>query len=253
MTGLFDRLDYLPGGTNQRGALILDDTINNTRILSRLPSNGIFANEYTINQIVARLQGYDFIDPDNYSTLQTQKGGWCRLLKRTDNGYEFRTGGFILKNDTVEEFIVFVNRSLNFSFAVPYNELVLFRHNPNSRNLTQGAETFVRNLMSLTLNPNADLLVALDVRTGQVYWTPNNRGKFNRLITQITNITGSRPFTRQSLNNNIRRNRNTINHFVLGFINQENLDELLILRDDGNIVDNNADERLRRLLEGFLN
>ena len=66
---LFNRLDYIDGQTDERGALVLDNTANNTNLLSQQPSNGIFANEYTINQVISRLQNYDYISPNNYSSV----------------------------------------------------------------------------------------------------------------------------------------------------------------------------------------
>ena len=61
------------------------------------------------------------------------------------------------------------------------------------------------------------------------------------------------PFDRSSLQRNIRQNKNTINNFIIGYLNRENLDELTLLGQNGQIVDNNSEERLRRLLGGFLN
>ena len=247
-----NRLDYI--GTARPGQpLQLDNTANNRFILSQQPTNGIRAADYTINQILSRLQQYDTIPVSQYSNQEPERGGWCRMLKRTDNGYEFRTGGFLIHNDIDDEFIVFKNRSKNFTFAIPYRDLVLFRHNPNKRSLTQSAETFVRNLMNFTLNSNADFLVALDITTGNVFSTENRRGAVKRIINQIRIETGSVPFDRSSLQRNIRQNKNTINNFIIGYLNRENLDELTLLGQNGQIVDNNSEERLRRLLGGFLN
>lgn len=248
----FNRLDYIGNGRDGE-PLELDNTANNRFILSQQPRNGIRAADYTVNQVLNRLQQYDFIPVNQYSNQEPQRGGWCRILKRTDTGYQFRTGGFLIYNDIEDEFIVFGNRSLNFSFAVPYRDLVLFRHNPNKRNLTESAEIFIRNLMSFTLNPQADFLVALEITTGNVFSTENRRGAVGRIINQIRTETGSVPFDRSALQRNIRQNKNTINNFIIGYLNRENLNELVLLGQNGQIVDNNSEERLRRLLGSFLN
>lgn len=251
---LSNRLQYdQTGGRDQRGALRLLNNQNNRNILSQQPDNGIRARDYTVSQILNRLRNYVKIERDDYENLEPSFGGWCRLLKRVGDHYEFRTGGFLIHNDPDEGFLTFRNAQKNFTFAMDYDEVIVFRHS-NSGNLTVEVRAFITNLMSLELNTNYDFFVGLNVTNGQIYWVTNNGRRGSNLARLIQQQTGSArpPFTTDSIRNATRAGRNQVNDYILGFLNQESLDDLIVLRDNGRIVDADAEDRMRQFLESVL-
>ena len=248
-----NRLQYAAGGRDARGALRLLNNTHNQNILSQQPDNGIRARDYTIQQILSKLRNYTIIDRDDYEDLEPMPGGWCRLLKRVGDHYEFRTGGFLIHNDPDDGFFTFKNQQKNFTFAMDYDEVIVFRHSRDAR-LTTEARAFVNNLMSLELNTTYDFFVGLNVDNGQIYWVTNNGRRGSNLARLIQQQTGSSraPFTTDAIRYASSRGNNRVNDYILGFLNRESLDDLIVLRDSGRIVDADAEDRMRQFLESTL-
>lgn len=102
---------------------------NNGNILTAIPipteynPEGKSASQFTKKEIINKFINY--AEVKDLSTA-THSGSWCRVLKKVDNQWEYRAGGFFIHNNPIDKYIVLVNREHNFTFSFQYDEIRLF-------------------------------------------------------------------------------------------------------------------------------
>jgi hypothetical protein len=107
-----DRLQF-----DEHKNLIANNDLN-TRILNIVPELVIDRNV-----VLDKLEGYRLVRDNNTSTRN-----WTRYISVLDK--KLRAGGFPIKNDPQDEFIVFKNVSKNFTFSVKRVDVILIEKIP---------------------------------------------------------------------------------------------------------------------------
>ena len=138
--------------------------------------------------VLSKLQGYRLLT----DKLDTTNNRWTRYIDK-DDGF-LRAGGFPIRNKPEEEFIVFKNVSLKFTFSVNRANVILMEKLPqNSMLLLSNA---VLELVSefRDAKPDGNQFVVLSDNFNNLFSAPNvtqiarlsalNRGALGRAFTQ---------------------------------------------------------------------
>ena len=133
-------------------------SVENLRILS------IEADEK-----MTSLSKYDILDKlENYRVLEdrynTTPKRWTRYINRFDG--LLRAGGFPIRNNRDEEFIVMKNVSKKFTFSIKRSEVILFQHKgKNPIDLSQPAKAVVSKFNQKTGNTGMYVAVSQDFKS----------------------------------------------------------------------------------------
>lgn len=182
-----------------RSILLTDE---NVRILTIEPVE----SNITRRDVLRKLIGYKKVSSNN-----TNNRRWTRFINKKDG--LLRTGGFPIRNDPDEEFIVLKNVSKKFTLSINKNDVVLFEKIPK-RSLDfyiPGAQRLIRKYR----NKNGKKFVAL-------------KGDFSDLkesssMAGLTRLTG---LSRGSLGKNFRENNLFQGNYLLFKMSAEEFRQL---------------------------
>ena len=95
----------------------LIDNANNREILAKQPlktekynPEGKSSSEFSAEEIINKFINYDGIGTFDFKDIDPKTNRkWYRYLKLIDDDYHFRSGGFIIENNTKDRYFVFLN------------------------------------------------------------------------------------------------------------------------------------------------
>jgi hypothetical protein len=132
---------------------ILRDTPNNRRIISKIST---LETGLSRQQVIDKLKGYRLLTNKNDTTNRR----WTRYININDG--LLRAGGFPIRNETTEEFIVMKNVSKRFTFSIRKEDVILFEKLPKDSPFLMDDDVF--NVLSVYHNKTGPEYVALHLK-----------------------------------------------------------------------------------------
>lgn len=113
---------------------LIEDSVINEEILSIIPEEP--KESLTRSMVINKLYGYQLLT----NKLNTKPRRWYRYINKNDG--LLRAGGFVIKNDSADEFVVFKNVSKNYTFSVKRDDIIMFEKMPKGDPYYFGDKTY---------------------------------------------------------------------------------------------------------------
>lgn len=183
-----DRLEFEDDGNGNK---TLIDNTHNKNILNKEPlktkynPQGKKSSEFTDNEIIEKFLNFEELGAFEFKDIDpSDEKRWYRVLKIIDNEFKYRSGGFIIFNNTDERYLVFKNPALNFTFSFSYDDIILFRSRSKNVNLfPPKCRSFIDKYFSKRDNFVNRRYIAFSVRikSGALFTDNSVRGLFDQL------------------------------------------------------------------------
>ena len=190
-----ERLDFVNGK--------LQATARNVKLLSIDPKTR--KNALTRAQVLEKLENYRLIKP-----FETKTNRWTRYINIKD-GF-LRAGGFVIRNEKSEDFLVFKNVSANFTFSVKRKDIILFERIPkDSVAVTAQVNVVIQQFQKTT----GSMRVAVDNAIKTVIIAPN-----------ISKLASEANLNRGGLSRAFKAERNAYKNFLIFSLSKKDANAL---------------------------
>lgn len=215
------------------GKIIISES--NRDIINIIRESQQRQQELTRQDVIEKLSDYILLE----NKLDTRPNLWVRYINIKDG--KLRTGGFPIRNEENEEFIVLKNISLNFTFSIKRKDVLLFQKIP-------------KHSLMLLSEKALNIINKYESKQGKLYTALGAKFRILKSSKTVAGLARELGVDRKSLGKAYRLQKLKFKNFILFKLDQEQVDELEVDVDslgDDEIKENRFRNQLLSIIDLF--